>query len=134
MRDLLEVMLITNKSNEKNQNIHKTLINFESMKLHIDWDEAAGEAWATVYRNGTIVAIIGIEIPIIFVHFKDKLVIDNKLKDQYIIEEIIDFHECIWKLNIEEYNLKFPSVPWHAAEEAVNRNRFSTRDFWYATI
>lgn len=50
----------------------------------------------------------------------------------YIWVENYDTDE--WYIQLKELKEQLPEIDWHASAEAVNDNKFSLNDFYFATI
>ncbi len=103
--------------------------------IEVDWDEWSGEKWASLFIRGEKFAIICAELPVVFILKEKKELIKNinsLCEHNYI--EIKSFVDNMWMLDKNEFEQKIPQLIWHASDEAINVNKFSTDDFWFATI
>ena len=51
--------------------------------------------------------------------------------DIYMVENY-DIDE--WYIQLKELKEQLPEIDWHVSAEAVNDNKFSLNDFYFATI
>ncbi len=113
--------------------LHK--IQEADMDLTIDWDDGAGEEWATFgnLKEGKV-GMMNAKLRLVFIresyHFPK---IEHVLADFEVVF-IKDYSSCHWSIDLHELQKEIPEIYWHAPEHAVNSKCFSLDDLYFATI
>jgi hypothetical protein len=107
----------------------------EDNSLWFDCDVEAGEQWVRVFKDNCMFGLLGVDFPILFL---DTLSEDgnrnyNFFEDVHVVKER-DFDADIWKIDLEILKKALPGIVWNASQDAVNPERMSINDFWYATV
>lgn len=107
----------------------------ESKEYRIDWDRDAGEEWARFLNaNYEIVLMLNVRIGIVFLRSKN--VLDNifNILKKLLIVEVEDFGTEEWCIDVEKIKKDLPEISWTVSEDAVNTQRMSLQDLYYATV
>lgn len=139
MNDLLEILNRAKRVNNfKTQDdfikyLH--IIKEFDQSLKLDWDDGAGEEWARfVHENHGIVYMINSKIGIIFARESYKEEIPNVLFSECVIYITESFDKDEWFIDMKKLETQIPQIKWHASEDAVNSNKFSLSDLYFATV
>ena len=100
----------------------------------IDWDHAAGEAWAFLYREGSFQLLLHTRIGIGFLLENEYVAELHELTSQIHIVEMNSFDDLEWFLDVGKLKEKLKEIPWSASKSAVYPNRISLRDFYAVTV
>ena len=107
----------------------------EIKEYRIDWDADAGEEWARFLNsNCEIVLMMNTRIGIAFLredYFGEKIV---SILNNLFIVEVENFGSDQWCIDLSEIRKKLPEINWAASEEAVNTEKMSLQDLYYATV
>ncbi len=102
--------------------------------LNLDWDEGAGEEWARLnHQEHGIVYMINSKIGIIFARKSYESKIPQVLFSMYEVFITENYDKDEWFINLAKLKLEVKQISWHASEEAVNPNKFSLNDLYFAT-
>lgn len=139
MNNLLEILKkgknkhIFIDNNEFERYLNKIQLSDKTLKL--DWDKGAGEEWARfIHEKYGIVYMINARIGINFVRKNYLKQISNKIFldcELFITEK---YSEDEWFVDLEKLKEEVSEICWHASESAVNPNKFSLNDLYFATI
>ena len=107
----------------------------ELKELRMDWDEDAGEEWARFLNsNCEIVLMMNIRIGIAFLRedcFSEKIV---SILKELLLVEVENFGGDQWCIDLSKVRKELPEISWMASEEAVNTEKMSLQDLYYATV
>lgn len=103
--------------------------------LRFDSDIESGEQWVRVFKNNTILGILGVSIPMLFLneHCENSNGDYDFAKDVHVVKDK-DFDANSWYIDLDIVELSVPEIIWHASLDAVNPECMSINDFWYATV
>lgn len=102
--------------------------------LNLDWDDGAGEEWARLnHQEHGIVYMINSKIGIIFARKSYESKIPQVLFSMYEVFITENYDKDEWFINLAKLKLEVKQISWHASEEAVNPNKFSLNDLYFAT-
>ncbi len=120
--DLSEFEVIIKKINNLNE-------------YRLDWDTGAGEEWARFLNtNSEIILMFNVKIGIVFLrraYASDRIL---NIIEELLTVEVDDFGIDEWCMDVSIIEKDLPEISWMASEEAVNTNRMSLQDLYYATI
>lgn len=107
----------------------------EIKEYRMDWEADAGEEWARFLNfNSEIVLMMNIRIGVAFLRedcFSEKIV--SILNDLFLVK-VENFGSDQWCIDLSEIRKALPEISWAASEEAVNTEKMSLQDLYYATV
>lgn len=109
------------------------IAEFEEYSL--DWDVGAGEEWARFLNtNLEIVLMLNVKIGIVFLK-KGSVLTDilDILKDLFIVE-VDSYGMDEWCIDISKLESNVPEINWRASKDAVDTEKMSLQDLYYATV
>lgn len=103
--------------------------------LKLDWDDGAGEEWARLNHEvyGTVY-MINTKIGIIFARKSYERKIPHFLFSKYEIFITENYDKDEWFIDLAKLKSEVSQISWHASEGAVNPNKFSLNDLYFATV
>lgn len=138
MRELSQ-LLIKAKETKKFEDIleFENLIHkIEELREYIlDWDIGAGEEWARFFTNDSgIVLMLHIKIGIVFLRkgYVSKAVY-SALEDLFIVE-VDNYGTDEWCIDLTKVKSDLPEIEWVVSKEAVNPEKMSLQDLYWATV
>ena len=103
--------------------------------LNLDWDDGAGEEWARLnHQEHGIVYMINSKIGIIFARKSYESKIPQVLFSMYEVFITENYDKDEWFIDLAKLKSEVKQISWHASEEAVNPNKFSLNDLYFATV
>lgn len=138
MESIIKVLEIArNKKIFQNNEFEELLkrIQLADSNLKLDWDDGAGEEWAR-FSNQTdgIVCMISAKIGVAFIRKKYEFHNIESVINTLEIVYVDDYSSDNWFVDLNVMKQIVPELFWHASEGAVNINRFSLDDLYFATV
>lgn len=103
--------------------------------VHLDWDKEAGEDWIRFYRQESgLICMIHRRIGIAFVRLSNSgTLLTRCLRDIYIVE-VESFSLDEWCIDLSYLYEYISEIHWNASPYAINTDRMSLSDLYYATV
>lgn len=139
MKDLLKLLLeAQEKKKFTSQEDFKNFlsdIRRSNEYLELEWDDEAGEEWAILkYPHHGGGAMINSKIGLVFVWRSSNALILPDAFSQCVVYETENFDMDEWHIDLVKLEELVPEISWCVGEEAVNPERFSLQELFYATV
>jgi hypothetical protein len=95
----------------------------------VDWDEGAGEEWLRVFDGPSLVALISVALPFVFIQRDDNG--SERLNGDLAVVAVDDFDEVQLSCSLEVLEGAFGASDRLGS---LNPEGFSANDLWYSTI
>lgn len=103
--------------------------------VRLDWDKEAGEDWIRFFRQESgIICMIHRRIGIAFVRLSNSDTLLKRYLEGIYIVEVNDFSLDEWCIDLALLHECIPEIHWNASPHAVNTDRMSINDLYYATV
>ena len=139
MRSINEVFI---KAREKK--VYKNIIDFRNTietvghsdpNIIIDWDNGAGEEWARLIKSDIgIVCMMNTKIGIAFARKQNLNKETIQVLESLFIVEVVNFSSDEWFIDLDILREKTPEIDWNARVDAVNIEKMSLSDLYFATV
>ena len=100
----------------------------------LDWDEWAGEEWARVLLDRTVLALIHVQTPLVFMlatYLRKDLASELSEIGSHTVS-VDDFEEKHYKVDQSRLKEVFPGKLWPS--DAIDPEKLSIFDLWWATV
>lgn len=139
MKSINEVFI---KAKEKK--VYKNIIDFRNTieavghsdpNITIDWDTGAGEEWARLIKSDIgVVCMMNTKIGIAFARKQSLNKETIQVLESLFIVEVVDFSSDEWFVDLDILREKTPEIDWNATMDAVNIEKMSLSDLYFATV
>ena len=112
-----------------------TMLKASDKDLNLDWDKGAGEEWA-VFTKADIgyVCMMNTKIGAVFAR-NDYLSKEGiRILEMLYLTEVESFSIEDWFVDLEVLEESVPEINWHASISAVDTEKLSLNDLYFATI
>ena len=137
-RDMVEILKEARKKKIFNTGEFRQIleeIKCINKKIIVDWDDGAGEEWATVtLKELGIIGMIHSKIGIMFWIDIEEIEITEKLLANIHVVNIEGFDTDGWFIIGENIEQVVPELNWSAPESAMDCDNFCLRDFYVMTV
>ncbi len=139
MKDLNTVFF---KAKEKK--CYRNLLEFQNIieeivlgdkEITLDWDNGAGEEWARFTKSEVgVICMMNAKIGIAFVRQKyfDKDVLE--ILKSLVVVDVLDYSSDEWYIDLSVLENKTPEINWNVSPYAIDTNKMSLNDLYFATV
>lgn len=103
-------------------------------KLHLAWDDGAGEEWAMLNHPSGDTMMLNRRIGLAFVTNGYDPSSVSRILDDLFIETAERYSADEWCIDPEQLRTEVPEICWHADCDAVRTDSFSLAELYYATV
>ncbi|MCR5836092.1 MAG: hypothetical protein K6G88_06285 [Lachnospiraceae bacterium] len=104
-------------------------------ELKLDWDTGAGEEWARIInKNVGIICMLNTKIGIAFVRKKDCNNEVLKIISDLLLIDVKDYSTEEWNIDLDLLKCQTPEISWNVSLNAVDTEKLSLNDLYYATV
>lgn len=128
----------------KKKKMYGDLVEFQNIiqqvqsmdeNIRLDWDAGVIEEWARFIKNGTgIVCMMNIRIGVVFVRVKSLSKEILEIFKELFVVYVDDYESEEWFIDLSLLQSTTPEIDWNASSDAVNTEKMSLNDLYFATI